>query len=168
MQIVERSVEELIPYENNPRNNGPAVEKVAASIKAFGIKVPIIVDKDNVIVAGHTRLLAAKELGIKVVPCIVADDLTEAQVKAFRLADNKVSEFSGWDFEKLDEELAGLACVDLDGSIDMSAFGFSDSPEIDWTETPEISPDNYTEPEKDQLKCPSCGHVAGKEFFKKV
>ena len=64
MQIVERGVEELIPYENNPRNNGPAVEKVAASIKAFGFKVPIIVDKDGVIVAGHTRLLAAKELGI--------------------------------------------------------------------------------------------------------
>lgn len=109
MQIVERSVEELIPYENNPRNNGPAVEKVAASIKAFGFKVPIIVDKDGVIVAGHTRLLATKELGIKVVPCIVADDLTEAQVKAFRLADNKVSEFSGWDFEKLDEEVASRA-----------------------------------------------------------
>ncbi|MDD6128229.1 MAG: ParB N-terminal domain-containing protein [Veillonellaceae bacterium] len=127
MQIVERSVEELIPYENNPRNNGPAVEKVAASIKAFGFKVPIIVDKDDVIVAGHTRLLAAKELGIKVVPCIVADDLTEAQVKAFRLADNKVSEFSSWDFAKLSEEMASIQCLDLDGNIDMTEFGFIDS-----------------------------------------
>lgn len=159
MEIIEKNVAELVPYENNPRNNGPAVEKVAASIQAFGFKVPIIIDKDNVIVAGHTRLLAAKELGIDHVPCIVADDLTEAQVKAFRLADNKVSEFSGWDFEKLDEELAGLACVDLDGSIDMSAFGFGTEQNGGTDDFFESMPEGEHHREKKQVTCPECGAV---------
>lgn len=108
MQIIERKVEELVPYENNPRNNKDAVEYVANSIKEFGFKVPIIIDKDNVIVAGHTRLLAAKRLGLENVPCIIADDLTEEQIKAFRLADNKVSEYATWDIEKLELELEEL------------------------------------------------------------
>lgn len=118
MDIVSKKIEELKPYENNPRINKGAIEYVKNSIKEFGFKVPIVVDKNNVIVAGHTRVLASKELGIKEVPCIVADDLTEEQVKAFRLVDNKVSEESTWDFDKLDEELESIT------DIDMSLFDF--------------------------------------------
>lgn len=91
MQIEEMRVADLIPYENNPRKNDEAVEAVAASIKEFGFKVPIIVDADNVIIAGHTRLKAAQLLGMETVPVIRADDLTDEQVKAFRLADNKTA-----------------------------------------------------------------------------
>jgi hypothetical protein len=115
-QIIYKKVVELVPYENNPRNNDEAVDYVANSIKQFHFQVPIIIDKDNVVVAGHTRLKACKKLGIEEVPCIVADDLTEDQIKAFRIADNKVGEVSMWDIEKLGFELA-----DID--IDMNEFG---------------------------------------------
>lgn len=118
MNIIDLNVDELIPYENNPRKNDEAVDKVALSISAFGFKVPIVIDANNVIVTGHTRLKAAKKLGMKTVPCIMADDLTEEQIKAFRLADNKVAEFSEWDEEKLMKELEAL------GDIDMSLYGF--------------------------------------------
>lgn len=118
MDIVSLRLDELTPYENNPRQNDAAVDAVAASIKQFGFKVPIVVDANNVIVAGHTRFKAAAKLGLDTVPCVVADDLTDEQVKAFRLADNKVGELAEWDTEKLSQELAGI----LD--IDMAQFGF--------------------------------------------
>lgn len=120
MKIIEKNVGEIIPYENNPRRNEEAVDRVAASIKEFGFKVPIIVDSENVVVAGHTRLKAAEKLGLKTVPVIMADDLNEEQIKAFRLADNKTSEFAEWDFEKLNEELAEIE------RINMAEFGFDD------------------------------------------
>ena len=107
-QIQYLPLSELKPYENNPRKNDEAVEYVAKSIQEFGFKVPIVIDKNGVIVAGHTRYKAAKEIGMEAVPCIVADDLTEEQVKAFRLADNKVSDFSIWDNKKLLEELDSI------------------------------------------------------------
>ena len=122
MQIIELFTKELIPYSNNPRNNDSAVDAVAASIKEFGFKVPIIVDSDNVIVAGHTRLKAALKLGLEKVPCIKADDLSPEQLKAFRLADNKVGELATWDFDKLEQELDELDSLDLD--FEMSDFGF--------------------------------------------
>ena len=122
MQIEELFTKELIPYSNNPRNNESAVDAVAASIEKFGFKVPIIIDKDNVIVAGHTRLKAAQKIGLENVPCIKADDLTPEQLKAFRLADNKVGELATWDFDKLEEELTELDALDLD--FEMSDFGF--------------------------------------------
>lgn len=125
MEIKEVGISELKPYENNPRNNNDAVAAVAKSIKEFGFKVPVIIDKNNVIVAGHTRLKAAELLGLDQVPCIVADDLTEAQIKAFRLADNKVAELASWDFEALEKELEELDDMDLD--FDMSDFGFESS-----------------------------------------
>lgn len=125
MQIIELPIENLIPYENNPRNNDKAVDAVAASINSFGFKVPVVIDKDNVIVTGHTRIKAAQKLGIDKIPCIRADDLSEEQIKAFRLADNKVSELATWDFGKLDEELAEI-------HIDMEDFGFEiKEPEAD-------------------------------------
>ena len=118
MNIIEKKITEIIPYEKNPRKNDEAVKYVAESIKQFGFKVPIVIDKNNVIVAGHTRYKASKKLGLKEVPCIVADDLTEEQIKAYRLADNKVAEQAEWDFDLLGEELDGI----LD--IDMCDFGF--------------------------------------------
>ena len=101
MQITRKNVSELKEYENNPRENNHAVEAVANSIREFGFKVPIIVDENNIIIAGHTRYKAAISLGLEEVPCIVASDLTPEQVKAFRLADNKVGELATWDLEKL-------------------------------------------------------------------
>lgn len=118
-QIIYKSLEELHPYANNPRFNDDAVEYVAKSIKEFGFQNPIIIDKNNVIVAGHTRYKASMELGLKEVPCIVADDLTEEQIKAFRLADNKVSEQASWNYDLLNLELDDI----LD--IDMEDFGFN-------------------------------------------
>lgn len=122
IKIVYKSVDELIPYVNNPRDNKNAVDAVASSIKNFGFKVPIVIDKENEIVTGHTRLLAAKKLGMDQVPVIVADDLSEAEVKAFRLADNKVSELADWDWSLLEVELENLE--DLDLEFDMEEFGF--------------------------------------------
>jgi len=118
MQIIYKKIDEVIPYENNPRKNDEAVDYVAKSIQEFGFKVPIIIDKDNVIVTGHTRLKAAKKLNMTEVPVIMADDLTEEQIKAFRLADNKVAEFAEWD-----EDLLKMELDDID--IDMEDFGFN-------------------------------------------
>lgn len=105
MNVLIKKINEITPYENNPRNNENAVKYVAESIKQFGFKVPIVIDKNGVIVTGHTRHKAAKQLGLETVPVIVADDLTDEQIRAFRLADNKVSDYSIWDNKKLLEEL---------------------------------------------------------------
>ena len=134
MKIIEKSVEELTPYENNPRKNDGAVDAVAASIREFGFKVPIIIDKEGVIVAGHTRLKAAKKLGMETVPCIIADDLSPKQIQAFRLADNKTAELADWNFDMLSVELS-----DLD-DIDMSEFGFDMS---EFEEPAEAAEDDY-------------------------
>lgn len=139
MDIILKKINELTPYERNPRNNSKAIDAVAASIKNFGFKVPIVIDKDGVIVAGHTRLAAAKKLKLDEVPCIVADDLTEEQIKAFRLADNKTAELAEWDPELLEIELQDIT------EIDMSEFGFDefkdaedDDPEIIEDEIPDV------------------------------
>ena len=118
MQIVEKKITEIKPYEKNPRKNDNAVDAVASSISQFGFKNPIVIDGNNVIICGHTRYKAAQKLGLDVVPCVVADDLTEEQIKAYRLADNKVAELAEWDIDLLGEELDGIF------DIDMSDFGF--------------------------------------------
>ena len=120
-KIISLPIGEIRPYEKNPRKNAKAVKYVKASIEKFGFKQPIIVDSNRVIIAGHTRLEAAKSIGMAEVPCIVADDLTDAQVKALRLADNKVSEFAEWDLDLLGGELGELADI---SDIDMGDFGF--------------------------------------------
>lgn len=120
MKIRETDIKDIVPYENNPRFNESAVDAVANSIRDFGFKVPIIVDKNNIIIAGHTRLLAAKKLGLERVPVLMADDLTDEQVKAFRLADNKVGEIATWDDAKLQEELQELTEL----GYNMEQFGF--------------------------------------------
>lgn len=134
MDVVNFKITDIKPYEKNPRRNDEAVKYVVESIKQFGFKVPIVIDKDNVIVAGHTRYKAAKKIGLKEVPCIVADDLTEEQVKAFRLADNKVAEKAEWDFDLLHGELDDIL------GIDMTTFGFDfDIKE----EEPEVIEDDF-------------------------
>lgn len=118
--VVYKQTAELIPYENNPRINDNAVNAIAKSISEFGFKQPIVIDSGNVIVAGHTRLKAAQKLGLKSVPCIVADDLSEEEIKAFRIADNKTGELATWIVEDLNQELAELT------NFDMKDFGFSE------------------------------------------
>lgn len=149
MEIVYKKLSELIPYENNPRKNDEAVDAVAASISEFGWKVPVVIDTDNVVVAGHTRLKAAKKLGIEDIPCIVADDLSEEQVKAFRLADNKVSELAGWDFTQLAIEMSNI-------DMDMSRFGFDT--EFDPSTLDDLFAEaTPKEKQKERIQCPHCG-----------
>ena len=155
MNIIEKNLKDIKPYEKNPRKNDNAVEYVANSIKEFGFQQPIVIDKDGVIVAGHTRYKASKKLGLEKVPCIIADDLTDEQIKAYRLADNKVSEKSEWDFDLLGEELDGIF------DIDMSEFDF------DMTEEEKVNLNDFfeenkekekeKEKEKKQIICPHCG-----------
>lgn len=145
MEIKLVSVADIIPYENNPRKNSEAVKYVVNSIREFGFKIPMVLDSNNVIVCGHTRFLAAKKLGMKEVPCTYADDLTEEQIKAFRLADNKTAEFAEWDIEKLAIELQDLP------DINMTDFGFLDDIS-DIQEADEITED--TPPEVDEDKEP--------------
>lgn len=133
-------INEVIPYEKNPRRNEKAVEAVANSIKEFGWKNPIIVDRGMVIISGHTRRLAALKLGLKTVPVVIADDMTDEQVRAFRLADNRVASFSTWDEEKLKQEIGEIS------SIDLSDFGFKQ--------------DDIQDVFREQAKvhvCPKCG-----------
>ena len=131
-------INNIKPYKKNPRKNEDAIPYVMESIKQFGFKNPVILDKDNVIVAGHTRIESAKRLGITEIPCIYADDLTDEQIRAFRLADNKVAEIAEWDIDLLDTELDDIL------NIDMSDFGFDldledeEEKEIIEDEVPEV------------------------------
>lgn len=120
MELELLNISEIKPYEKNPRNNDAAVAKVAASIKEFGFKVPIIIDKDNVIIAGHTRYKAAQGLGIEQIPIIKAEDLTPEQVKAFRIMDNKSSEIATWDYESLLKEIESLKLENYD--LELTGF----------------------------------------------
>lgn len=122
INIQEIKLKDLKMYENNPRINDKAVKYVANSIKNFGFLVPIVIDKDNVIVCGHTRYLASQELNLKTVPCIRAENLTDKQIKAFRIADNKIHEKSSWNNDLLKEELTQLQ----DFGFDLEDFGFLD------------------------------------------
>lgn len=153
MKVIMKNIDDIIPYENNPRKNDDAVDYVANSIKEFGFKVPIVIDKENVIVTGHTRLKASQKLGLKKVPVIIANDLTEKQIKAYRIADNKVAEYSTWDLEKLDLELEDI-------NIDMSEFGIIKIDDIEITEE-ETEEEEIEEEELKKVKCPECG----KEFY---
>ena len=159
MKIVDIKLADLKPYENNPRNNDNAVQYVKNSIKEFGFKVPLVVDKDNVIVCGHTRYKAAVQMGFAEVPCIIADDLTEEQINAFRLADNKTQELAEWDWNKIGIELDSIT------GIDMSLMGFEDFlDQSDPGELPEKKLGGGTEIDLDSFGdeeftyvCPCCG-----------
>lgn len=127
-----KDINEIVPYGKNPRKNDKAVDAVANSIKEFGFKSPVIIDRNNTIVCGHTRVKAAKRLGMVEIPCIIADDLTDEQIKAYRLADNKTSELAEWDWGILSDELKNLH------KFDMMAFGFERT-----DLKTEVSEDNY-------------------------
>src|SRR3990167_10369698 len=120
MDVENIPIAEIIPYSKNPRKNDKAVDIVAKSIKEFGFKVPIILDKNNVIIAGHTRLKAAIKLGLFEVPVIWADDLTPEQVKAFRIMDNKSTEYADWNMDLLKIELLDLKNANYD--LDLTGF----------------------------------------------
>jgi ParB/RepB/Spo0J family partition protein len=143
MNIIEIGIEEIKPYENNPRINSGAVYAVANSIKEFGFLNPIIIDRNNEIIAGHTRYAAARLLELEKIPAVRVEDLTEDQVRAFRLVDNKTAELSGWDWEKLDKELLKIENVDIE------SMGFS-------LNTEDLDIDSLFE-EKKKYKCPCCG-----------
>ena len=148
IKVIEKDINELVPYENNARINDKAVDVVANSIEEFGFKQPIIIDKNNVIVAGHTRTLACKKLGITKVPCIVADDLTEEQIKAFRIADNSSAQVAEWDMDKL---MAELETIDYD----MSKYGLAEQmAEIEKIieENKEVEDDDYEMPEDIEIR----------------
>lgn len=150
MNVIKMNVSELIPYENNPRHNDVAVDYIANSIKEFGFKQPIVVDKNNIIIAGHTRLKAAKKLGLSEVPVIIADDLTDDQVKAYRLADNKTAEIATWDFDLLDLELDNI-------EMDMSDFGFELECEDFDFDVPDKNESEFKETDSKTVTCPNCG-----------
>ena len=160
LTVTEVDINSIIPYEHNPRDNEKTVAYVADSIRNFGFKVPIIIDKDNVIVTGHTRYKAALSLNMDTVPCIVATDLTPEQAKAFRIADNKVSEYSKWDETLLSQELKVISEL----NFDFETLGFQE-----WEAEQLLNPvsiDDISEffvdkepKEKKRLivKCPLCG-----------
>ena len=152
MQIYDTRLDEIKPYKNNPRHNDNAVDAVVNSIREFGFKVPIVVDSEGVIVAGHTRYKAAQKLGLQTVPCIVADDLTDEQVKAFRLADNKVGELATWDLDALKVELDNI------GEIDLSGMGFDLTLHDEYTE-PDIEDFSGSAAggKVETCRCPKCG-----------
>lgn len=161
MEIKEIDILKIKPYNKNPRRNEETIEQVKNSIEEFGFKVPILLDKDYTIIAGHTRYEASLKLGLKTVPCIIITDLNKEQVKAFRLADNKVSEVSKWDYELLEQELKNII------GIDMEKYDFL-SETIDWNEVDEIDIDNYEKPEEKRCQCPYCNHEDSRMRFKKV
>lgn len=152
------NIEEIEPYENNPRNNQPAIEAVASSLLEFGWRQPIVVDKNNVIVVGHTRYLAAQKLLEETgdskwqqIPVHIAVDLTDEQITAYRLADNKTSELAVWDGMKLEGELAKLAETELD----MSLFGFTTEEQYEPIDLDEESQNKKTK--RNVCHCPKCG-----------
>ena len=126
MNIINMKITDIRPYEKNPRHNEDAVEAVARSIKEFGWQQPIVVDKDKVVIVGHTRLKAAEQLGLAEVPVVIADHLTPEQVQAYRIADNKTGEIAEWDYALLPMELKDLQNADFD----LSVLGF-DPDELD-------------------------------------
>ena len=146
IEIVYKALDELIPDEKNPRRNDGAVAPVMESIREFGFRVPIVIDNNNVIRAGHTRYKAAQELNIVQVPCVVASDLNEKQLKAFQLADNKTGELATWDMSLLNLEMADLASL-----FDMSLFGFSKK------EEEKSSGPESTKASDQYITCPRCG-----------
>ena len=158
-EIVTLALKDIIPYERNPRKNDAAVDDVAESIRQVGYRQRIIVDENNVILAGHTRLKALQKLGYKEIEVQRELDMTEQQKRKYRLLDNKVSEKSGWDYELLDWELEGLDFEDYD-------FGFDSYDDDIFADVNDIDEKNYEAPQKTELICPSCGHRDSKERFK--
>ena len=151
LEIVYVAVEKIKPYANNPRINKKAVEKVMKSIQAYGFKVPCVLDKNYLLITGHTRWEAAKRLKMKRIPCIIASDLNKAKADAFRIADNKVAEYSTWDMTKLKEELSKIQLEDIefddmgfDNDFSIEKLGLVDMPEGSDGDEGEIETEKYS------------------------
>lgn len=153
MDIIYRDPENLKDYANNPRNNAEAIEPVMESIKEFGFLVPVLITEDDEIVAGHTRKAAAVRLGMPEIPCIRTKGLTEEQIRAFRLVDNKTAEFATWDFEKLEEELNMIVGIDLEEFCFPDLGGDLQVSDADFIQDAGIA----KEKNKKAIKCPNCG-----------
>ena len=155
MKLVTLQIGQIKPYENNPRNNDNAVDAVAESIRQCSYIQPIIVDENNVVLAGHTRLKALQQLGYEEVPCLIREGLTEEQKKKFRFLDNKTGEAAIWDIEKLNEELFDLDLGDLDFfNMSEESFEFKEEPERQGAVEYEMED---FEDEAFTYECPSCG-----------
>lgn len=168
MKVENIAVSKLIPYaKNTKKHDDKQIANVAESIRQYGFVQPIVIDKDNTVVIGHCRLLAAKKLKLKEVPCVCVDDLTEQQVKALRIVDNKSNE-SEWDFDFLPEELAEIDLSEFDFDFDEKQLdnGFDDL--LEYRSDGEITEKNYEKPETEKLRCPVCNAVDEKIRFKKV
>ena len=157
-EIITLNAKDIIPYRDNPRVNKDAIQVVKASLKEFGFQQPIVLDKNNEIVVGHTRMLAAMELGITEIPCIIASNLSEDKIKAYRIMDNKSAEYASWNYGLLTKEITDL----LESDYDLEFTGFSDKELesmvgdiqaniIDENESPQMD-------ELEQMECPKCGH----------
>lgn len=152
LNVIPKPISKITPYENNPRRNAQAVHDVAESIKRYGFQQPLVIDREGVIVVGHTRFLAAQELGLDTVPCVVSQ-LSDEQNRAYRLVDNKTAEGAAWDFDKLAEELSDIS------DKDWSAFLF------EWPTTGDEDLRDFFGPTSDTpkqetvklVKCPHCG-----------
>lgn len=137
LKIVYLPVEKIKPYKDNPRDNSKAIKKVAASIQENGFRQPLVLDKNKVIITGHTRFEAAKTLGMEKLPCIIADDMSKEKVKAYRIADNKVAEYSTWNDSLLASEMEALKEL----GYDLEDTGFSEIEIMELTE--DILPEKY-------------------------
>lgn len=161
-EIIYKKVSELKLNPKNPRKNDSAVDIVAKSIEKYGFKNPLIIDENNIVWCGNTRLKASRKLGIKEVPCIVASDLTEEQIRELALIDNKSSEIAEWDFDLLSEELIELDINDFE--LD---WGLPND-DIDWANVEDLNENTYDKPTHDMLECPACHHIDRNIHFKKV
>ena len=158
-QLEEWKVSDLVGYARNPRKNDHAVDKVAAAIREFGFRVPILAKSDKTVVDGHLRLKAAKKLGLETVPVMLCDDMTEAQIKAFRISVNRVAEFAEWDDEMLRVEFAELEELGFD--LELTGFSLGEIANLNFDGTPLTveSPDDFKEVDESELSCicPRCG-----------
>jgi site-specific DNA-methyltransferase (adenine-specific) len=157
MKIENIKLSELEPYHNNPRINTSGIDAVANSIREFGFQQPIVVDKQMVIICGHTRYLASIRLGLEYVPVVIADSLSDDEVRAFRLVDNKTHDFAIWDNKKLNFELDGLF------EFDMCEFGFGEVVFEDSVAVIDYTEDANPVEQTNSIKCPSCGELVEAE-----
>ena len=156
-------IDKLVEYARNPRKNDHAVDRVAAAIREFGFRVPVVAKSDGTVVDGHLRLKAAKKLGLTEVPVVLADDMTDLQIKAFRLSVNKMAELAEWDDELLAVELGELNAADFDMAlIGFDAAGLALAMGLGADFEPGTEDDQGKLDEKDPTICPACGH----EFHK--
>lgn len=163
MEIIKISINDLKPYENNAKLHPPEqIEQIKKSILEFGNNDPIAIDENNIIIEGHGRYEALKQLDYKEVECIKLSHLTEEQKRAYTLVHNKLTMNTGFDIDILNEELEQIE------NIDMSDFDFNIENEIEWDNIEDLDEDNYDMPEKDMLECPNCHHIDSKIHFKKV